>query len=231
MKVLLSSFQLTQPILDHVAPALREGDIDTCIEWTDRIFGMVPKSPFHIVRDLDFTTCPEDTAKKFDEWVLSQEAVRSFGSTYTETNGFAHNAGRWYFNWFAYEAAGSADDFAYLGDGWISEEHEDVVLTGMEALQMVFRTEWIDEEDFARQICECQVVFKFMRLIQSVAANMKQFRHPLVVSSHDWETFLRINPVPKQKAEQDGTGQPATRPESDSEGGDKPQPESEERSR
>jgi hypothetical protein len=35
----------------------------------------------------------------------------------------------------------------------------------------------------------------------------------------------------KAKAEQAGTGQPATRPESKSEGGDKPQPESEGRSR
>lgn len=33
------------------------------------------------------------------------------------------------------------------------------------------------------------------------------------------------------KAEQGGAGQPATRPESDSEGGDKPQPDAEERSR
>jgi hypothetical protein len=231
MKIPLSWFRLTEPILNHVAPALREGDIDTCIKCTDRIFGMVPKSPFHIVRDLDFTTCPEDTAKKFDEWVLSQEAVRSFGSTYTETNGFAHNADRWYFNCFAYEAAGSPDDLAHLDDGWISEEHEDVVLTGMETLQMAFRKEMIDEEDFARQICQCQVVFKFMRLIQSVAASMKQFRHPLVVSSHDWETFLRINPVLKPKAEQAGTGQPGTRPESKPEGSHKPQPEAEGRSR
>lgn len=35
----------------------------------------------------------------------------------------------------------------------------------------------------------------------------------------------------KPKAQQDGTGQPATRSKSDSEGGDKPQPESEGRSR
>jgi hypothetical protein len=34
-----------------------------------------------------------------------------------------------------------------------------------------------------------------------------------------------------KEAEQDGTGQPATRPESKSEGGDKPQPEAEGRSR
>ena len=35
----------------------------------------------------------------------------------------------------------------------------------------------------------------------------------------------------QQQAEQDGTGQPATRPESKSEGGDKPQPEAEGSSR
>ena len=38
-------------------------------------------------------------------------------------------------------------------------------------------------------------------------------------------------PAINQEAEQAGTGQPATRPESKSEGNDKPQPEAEERSR
>ena len=37
--------------------------------------------------------------------------------------------------------------------------------------------------------------------------------------------------IQKQQSEQAGAGQPATRPESKSEGGDKPQPEAEERSR
>ena len=41
----------------------------------------------------------------------------------------------------------------------------------------------------------------------------------------------RLLEIDKTKAEQAGAGQPATRPESDSEGGDKPQPESEVRSR
>lgn len=202
MKVLLPYFQLTEAIVNYVDPALREGDLDTCIEWTNRMLGMVPESPFHIIRDLDFTTCPEDTAKKFDEWVLAQEVVRPFGSAYTETNGFAHNAKQWHFHWFAYEADGRGGDFDYLGDGWISADREEIVLSGMETLQAAFRKEWIDEEDFARDICECQVVFKFMRFIQAVSGRMQQFRHPLVVSSHDWETFLKIDPVEKEAAEQ-----------------------------
>ena len=41
----------------------------------------------------------------------------------------------------------------------------------------------------------------------------------------------RLRPHLKKKAEQAGTGQPATRPESKSEGGDKPQPDAEGRSR
>ncbi len=42
---------------------------------------------------------------------------------------------------------------------------------------------------------------------------------------------LRSDPAQNIRSEQDGTGQPATRPESKSEGSDKPQPESEGRSR
>jgi len=41
----------------------------------------------------------------------------------------------------------------------------------------------------------------------------------------------KVSLIPKKEAEQAGTGQPATRPESKSEGSDKPQPEAEGRSR
>jgi len=45
------------------------------------------------------------------------------------------------------------------------------------------------------------------------------------------ELIVKTPLFPKKTAEQAGTGQPATRPESKSEGGDKPQPEAEGRSR
>ena len=45
------------------------------------------------------------------------------------------------------------------------------------------------------------------------------------------ETDANSSVMQKRPAEQAGTGQPATRPESKSEGGDKPQPEAEGRSR
>lgn len=202
MKVYLPYFNLAEVIVEYVVPALREGDIDTCIEWTDKMFGMVPEGPFHIVRDLDFTTCPEDTAKKFDEWVLAQEAVRPFGSAYTETNGFSVNPDQWHFHWFAFEAEARDDDFDYLEDGWISEDCDEIVLSGMETLQDVFRRDGIEHEDFARDICRCQVVFKFMRFIQAVSGKMREFRHPLVVSSHDLGSFLTLKPGNEKSAEQ-----------------------------
>jgi hypothetical protein len=43
--------------------------------------------------------------------------------------------------------------------------------------------------------------------------------------------YLEAHKLHTKRAEQDGAGQPATRPESKSEGGDRPQPESEGRSR
>ena len=43
-------------------------------------------------------------------------------------------------------------------------------------------------------------------------------------------SYMQGTAPEEQEAQQDGSGQPATRPESDSEGGDKPQPESEGRS-
>jgi hypothetical protein len=202
MKVILPVFRLDQVILDNVAAALQEGDLNACIEWADRMFDMVPKGPYHIVRDLDFTTCPQDTAKKFDEWILAQEAVRPFGSAYTETNGFGINPDQWHFQWFAYEAEVSGDDFDYLGEGYISEDNDGVILTGMETLQAVYQKRGIRNEEFARAICDCHVIFKFMRFIQGVSGKMRQFRHPLVVSSHGWDTFLTLKPRNGKSVEQ-----------------------------
>jgi len=50
-------------------------------------------------------------------------------------------------------------------------------------------------------------------------------------TERSWSYQLAPDSPPKEEAEQGGTGQPATRPESKSEGSDKPQPEAEGRSR
>ena len=57
------------------------------------------------------------------------------------------------------------------------------------------------------------------------------FTSILPVPQAELDRFHEKYPGAKPKGEQGGTGQPATRPESKSEGGDKPQPEAEGRSR
>ena len=60
--------------------------------------------------------------------------------------------------------------------------------------------------------------------------NKRDKLFPLFYAGHELITKMRIADE-KRQAEQAGSGQPATRPESKSEGGDKPQPEAEGRSR
>jgi len=197
----LPHFKLKNTIRDFVVPALREGDLDACIQFTNSLLSKVSKSSFHMVRTLDFTTCPEDTAKKFDHWTLKQEQLKPFGSAYTETNGFTSNTNQWHLHWFAYEGKPKDQNIDYLRNGDLAEGDDLIVLTGMEELQRSFQAAgeagWVKDEEFARDICECAVVFKFMRFVQSVAARMKHLRQPLVVSSHGWDdTFLIIPPTP-----------------------------------
>ena len=53
----------------------------------------------------------------------------------------------------------------------------------------------------------------------------------LVLNCTRGNLFIDALSIEKTEGQQDGAGQPATRPESDQEGGDKPQPDSEGRSR
>ena len=191
----LPYFDLCHVILDYANPALREGDIETCLHWTNVLLSQIPDSPFHQIRDLEFATCPKVTAGRFDQWTLEQEADTSFGSAYTEMNGFAHNADLWFFSWFAYEGKRDGEDYDYLEAGWVSDEQEPIVLTGMESLQEVFRADWEEEQGFARDICECAIAFKFFRFMQLVTQQMEEFRHPLAVTIHEWDPpLLTINP-------------------------------------
>ena len=67
-----------------------------------------------------------------------------------------------------------------------------------------------------------------------LSASVKIDRQSADHASKDWSGTLSLPKIripSETKGEQDGTGQPATRPESKSEGSDKPQPEAEGRSR
>ena len=198
----LPRFSLADKINQHALPALFEGDVDACVSLTDRMFSDVPNTSFHMVRELDFTTCPDTTARLFDTFTLKQEALAPFGSSYTETNGLSFNADQWHFHWFAIRGkpkGRDAEDYFRVCGETVSEDHDAIVLTGMEPLQEIFKNDSDDTNTFARDICECSVVFKFMRLIQSVSRKMEHHRYSLIVSSHD--SGVPGNPVPGNPTE------------------------------
>ena len=74
---------------------------------------------------------------------------------------------------------------------------------------------------FLGRLAECLFLTSYMRrFLTKRAAKLKN-----MAESKEWRIYLKTN------GEQVGTGQPATRPVVQPEGGDKPQPEAEGRSR
>lgn len=182
------SFDFQSALIDHLDPAIRLADLKQCIDVANNCLKNIPATPFHIVSDLNFTNDPKAVAASFD-YCFSEERKRgtNFKSVYTETNGFPHNADQWYFNWFAYDYTTDVFDFEYLGFGWESQEYDSIVLSGMEELQALYSDDdnWIDQNEFAMQACECIVIFKFADLIQRATGEMEHFDLPMVASSHD----------------------------------------------
>ena len=193
----LPSFGLQSALIDHLAPAIRSADMKTCIDAANKCLKCIPATPFHIVSDMDFTNDPKTVAASFDH-CFSEERNRgtNFKSVYTQTNGFPHNADRWFFNWFAYDYTTDVFDFEYLGFGWESQEYDSIVLSGMEELQAVYDDDanWIDQNEFAMSACECMVIFKFADLIQRATREMKHFDIPMVASSHDTGIHFQFKP-------------------------------------
>ena len=138
-------------------------------------------------------------AAAFDNFAQQEQNLgNEFLSSYTETNGFAHNTNQWHFHWFAYDYTTCDHDFDYLGFGWSSQDYDEIVLTGMESLQSVYADDatWIDEYQFAQNICNCIVTFRFIELVQRATEQMTTLTTPLVVSSHDSGVIFQLNPAP-----------------------------------
>ena len=119
----LSFFRLSNAITDHCAPALKVGDIASCIRLSEELMRNIPTRPFHEILSLNIDTCPETTAGLFDRWIVEEEkAGKKLASIYTETNGFGWNTDQWHFHWFAYDEKSADYDYSYLGNAWISKD-------------------------------------------------------------------------------------------------------------
>ncbi len=112
------------------------------------------------------------------------------------------------------------------GEDWVFQFSADGTMTITKPSGEVMKGTWVHEKK--TDDTGLTAVYR----IGDYATTMWLQKGKLVISGGDtWSVYPRTIPATPKPAEQDSAGQPAIRSESDSEGGDKHQPESEGRSR
>ena len=162
----------------------RTGETDFCANRVTEIMRSLPKGPFHLVLDLDFTNPPEAIGKHFDAFLETQAFAPA--AVYTETNGFCINPDRWFFDVFAYKAYGGHDDYDWLS-AWDSGRFPDMTLTGMERLQHVYASDAFHDRALGKacDLCTLLVKIRFQDLIRRSIHWMRRLSVPVLATSHD----------------------------------------------
>jgi hypothetical protein len=180
----LSWFDVAAELL----PFVQKGDTSTAIARASAHLSAMPKSPFHIVMDVDFTNSPVDVASKFDAFIREQQLRFDVRAVYTETNGFDINPDEWYFDLFGYRDYGGIVDFDWISS-WDSNSFASARLTGMESLQDVYASGAVLEKRFRRasEFCSLLVVYKFQSLIARSVPLMTEVKFPVLATCHDYD--------------------------------------------
>ncbi len=181
-------------IAQEIAPFVQKGNIDPCVQRVMDELRKQRPSPFHIVTTLEFTNKPEDIAQYFERFIAKESKRFSIRALYTETNGFDINPNRWFFNVFAYQEYGGHDDYNWLSD-WQSGNYPDMTLKGMERLQGVYKTEYVDGKDHGDtpHYASLLVVLKFQKLIKLSAPLISSLGFPLLATSHEYDLIYEFN--------------------------------------
>ena len=184
--------ELTQ----ELAPTLRTGQLEACIDRAAQVLRMQPESPFIKVLDLDFTNKPKDVATHIDNFISVEKNRINIKAVYAETNGFYINTDRWFFDVFAFESYEGHEDYDWLSD-WQSDDFPEMTLSGMEELQGIYKKSLhIPDFEEAKHIASLLVVMKFQRLIQRAAHVMDELEVPLLATSHEFDFIYEYNPNP-----------------------------------
>jgi len=173
----------------------KAGDLAGCEAAAIDALLALPQSPFHIAAKLDITNDPSDMAAHFDRFLEKESARFDVKAVYTEMNGFAINADRWFCDFFAYDNDGGLDDFDWLAE-MESELSDDYTITGLEPLQKVYASAAFYDKRYydAIDLAGLVVVAKFQRFMERTARSMKMLHVPLYVSAHDYDYIARIVP-------------------------------------
>ena len=183
------------PTMKRVLPDLRRGDLAAVERGIAEQLRTLPRSPFHLVLDLNITNEPGDAARHFDRFF--ERAARRFAiaAAYTEMNGFEINPDRWYCDLFAYDKDGGHDDYDWLSD-WQSERFGEYEINGLEELQAVYDSDAFGNDAYcdAEEECGLLVVAKFQRFVSEAAGMMRKLQFPLYVTAHGREFIAELRP-------------------------------------
>jgi len=180
-------------IAEIIEPDLRRGDIDTCINRVTEELKKLSATPFHHVINYRFTNKPQDVAEYISQFFQKEKSRIDLKAIYTETNGFDINPDCWYFDLFAYEKYGGHDDYDWLS-GWQSDDHESMILTGLEEIQKVYHNfeegiykEFEDDYSEARDLCSLLIVLYFQDIIKNSAPLIEDLNVPILATLHDYD--------------------------------------------
>lgn len=175
-------------ITQNLEPSIRDGDLDSCIDAIIKELNKIPASPFHLAIDLDFINNPKDIAKEIEQFIFSEFGSYEMKALYTEMNGFSINPKKWYFELFAYDWHGGHDEYFWLSD-WKSNEFKSITLSGMEALQNIYATDYVGNKKYGKSsgLSDFLVVLKFQKLIRAAGSLINNLNSPLLATAHDHE--------------------------------------------
>jgi hypothetical protein len=170
-------------IAEQIYPYMQQGDLNQCETIISDYLSQYSNSPFYIAINSHFSNDPKEVAENFDKFIRREQAKYKVAAIYTEMNGFDINPERWYYDLFAYKVYGGHDDYDWLSD-WDSDYQDDVTLTGMEELQLVYKNEELSQEEVG--IASLLIVVRFQQLIKEAISHMKK-GFPILATAHEYD--------------------------------------------
>lgn len=132
-------------VLNQVFTDVEQGNLDSAQSRVVAALKKLDSSPFHAVLTLEITNKPQEVAESFDTFIQQSATSCTIGAVYAEMNGFDINPDRWFFNIFVYADSdvSGKDNGSFLGDSAPCDESNEIVITGLEELQAVYRNKCI----------------------------------------------------------------------------------------
>jgi hypothetical protein len=174
------------------------GKLDACIDLLEEGMRALRSTPYYEVVGRDYLHHTAAAAEYLVAFFRKASVSIRVAAIYFEMNGFSINPDRWYFDGFAYQAAGDLWDLDWLSQWDADTDNNSFTLTGLESVQLAFARLLCDETQplsvkMAAELAEHLVNARFMQLISAAHAQAKQLCQaldgvPVLATAHDWDT-------------------------------------------